>query len=106
MAVELTDSSFQTEVIDSKSAYLVDFWAPWCGPCRLIAPIVEELSNDYAGKLKVGKVNVDDNQAVASEYGISSIPTILIFKDGELKDRIVGALPKAQIKQYIDKHVA
>lgn len=103
--IELSDDSFNGEVIDSREAYLVDFWAPWCGPCRIIAPVIEELSRDYAGKLKVGKVNVDDNQEVAARYGISSIPTLLFFKDGELKERITGAVPKSTLKLAIDKHV-
>lgn len=102
---ELSDDSFNTQVIDSREAYLVDFWAPWCTPCRLIAPLIDELSREYAGKLSVGKVNVDDNQEIAARYGISSIPTLLLFKDGELKERITGAVPKSTLKQAIDKHL-
>ena len=102
---ELTDAVFDAEVIQSGDAYLIDFWAPWCGPCRMLAPIVEELAGEYAGKLKVGKVNVDDNQEIAARYGISSIPTLLIFKGGELVDRITGALPKSNLKLVIDKHI-
>ncbi|MBX7245557.1 MAG: thioredoxin [Candidatus Sumerlaeaceae bacterium] len=102
---ELTDGTFKTEIA-AAPAYLVDFWAPWCQPCLRVAPIVEELAKDYDGKLKVGKVNVDDNQQVAADFGISSIPTILIFKGGELKERIVGAYPKNMLKQAIDKHLA
>ena len=103
MVSELSDTSFETDVIQGGEAYLVDFWAPWCGPCRIVAPIVDELAKEYEGKLKVGKMNVDDNQEVAARFGISSIPTIMIFKGGELKDRITGAVPKATLKQHIDR---
>jgi thioredoxin 1 len=104
-AIELKDASFDQEVIQSSEPYLVDFWAPWCGPCRLIGPIVEELASEYSGRLKVGKVNVDDNQEVAARYGIASIPTLLLFKGGELRERITGAVPKPTLKQAIDKHL-
>lgn len=103
---ELTDSSFDTEVLGSSLPYLVDFWAPWCGPCRMVAPIIDELAREYVGKLNVGKVNVDDHQEIAARYGIASIPTIMIFKGGQLVERIVGALPKPMLKEVIDKHVA
>lgn len=106
LVAEMTDAAFEQQVIQGKEAYLVDFWAPWCGPCRLVAPIVDELAGEYQGQLKVGKINVDDNQEVAARYGISSIPTIMIFKDGELKERITGALPKPALKQAIDKALA
>ena len=104
-ATELQDASFDQEVLQSDQPYLVDFWAPWCGPCRMIGPIVEELAGEYAGKLKVGKVNVDDNQDIAARYGIASIPTLMLFKGGELRERITGAVPKATLKQAIDKHL-
>src|SRR5262245_50191111 len=104
-AVELTDQGFDQQVIQSGEAFLVDFWAPWCGPCKAIAPIIDELAGEYGGKLKVGKVNVDDNQEIAARYGISSIPTLMIFKGGELRERITGALPKAALKQAIDKSI-
>lgn len=105
MVTELTDAMFEQQVIQGGDAYLVDFWAPWCGPCRIVAPIVDELAKDYEGKLKVGKMNVDDNQEVAARFGISSIPTLMIFKGGELKERITGAVPKATLKQAIDKSI-
>jgi thioredoxin 1 len=106
MVVELTDATFQTEVLKSDLPYLVDFWATWCGPCRIIAPIVDDLANEYEGRLKVGKVNTDENQAVAAEYGISAIPALLLFKGGQLQERIVGAVPKNVLKQVIDKHLS
>jgi len=102
---ELTDGNFDAEVLQSPVPYLVDFWAPWCGPCRMVAPIIDELATEYNGKLKVGKVNVDDHQEVAARYGIASIPTLMIFKNGQLVERIVGALPKPMLKQVIDKHI-
>jgi len=103
---ELSDSAFDSEVLRSPIPYLVDFWAPWCGPCRMVAPIIEELAQEYAGKLAVGKINVDDYQQIAARYGVASIPTIMIFKNGQLVERVVGALPKPMLKQIIDKHVA
>ena len=103
MVAELSDAEFDKSVIEDAETYLVDFWAPWCAPCRNVAPIVEELAGEYAGKLKVGKVNIDNHQQVAERYGITSIPTLMIFKSGELKHRITGALPKANLKQEIDR---
>lgn len=105
MAIELKDSTFDTDVIKSGEAFLVDFWAPWCGPCRMIAPVVDEIATEYSGKLKVGKVNVDDNGEIAVRYGISSIPTLMLFNKGELRERITGAVPKSVLKQMIDKHL-
>ena len=96
--LHLTVDSFEDEVLKSPIPVLVDFWATWCGPCRMIAPIVEELAKEHAGKLKVCKLDIDNNQKVALEYGIRSIPSIFIFKDGELVDNIIGAVPKAQIQ--------
>ncbi|GIW62098.1 MAG: thioredoxin [Patescibacteria group bacterium] len=98
-----TDQNFQNEVISSEIPVLVDFWAPWCAPCRIIAPIIEELANEYAGKLKVGKLNVDENQQTAAKYNIMSIPTLLFFKGGQPVDSIVGAQSKEVIKQKIEQ---
>lgn len=103
--ITITDDNFETEVLKSENPVLIDFWAAWCGPCRMIAPIVEELAIEYDGKAKIGKLDVDDNQQTAIKYGVRSIPTLLIFKDGELKDTIIGAVPKAQIVQKLSSVV-
>lgn len=100
--LELTDASFETEVLKSDVPVLVDFWAPWCGPCKMISPIVEEIAGEYAGKIKVAKVNTDDNQQIATKYGIMSIPTLMIFKGGEVSERIIGAQSKKYITEKID----
>src|SRR5690554_6686185 len=100
--IKLTDSNFSDEVENSKDPVLVDFWAEWCGPCRMIGPAVEELAGEYEGKAKIGKVNVDINPVVSMKYGIRSIPALLIFKDGKVVDQIVGAVPKTQIKKQLD----
>jgi thioredoxin 1 len=104
-AVQLTDATFKSEVVDSKIPVLVDFWATWCGPCKAIAPVVEEIAGEYAGKLKVGKVDVDSNQAVAMQYQIRSIPTLLIFKGGAVVEQIVGAVPKKSLIDKLSKHL-
>lgn len=106
MAFEITTDNFQSEVLDSKKVALVDFWAEWCGPCRMIGPLVEELSSEYEGKALISKCNVDDHGDVASQFGIRSIPTILFFKNGELVDRVVGAVPKSVLKQKLDAALA
>ena len=100
--LEFNDANFESEVLNSDIPVLVDFWAPWCGPCKMVDPIVEEIAGDYEGKLKVGKMNTDDNRETAAKYGIMSIPTLLIFKGGEPKERIVGAQPKTSIAEKID----
>jgi thioredoxin 1 len=99
----LGDSNFETEVLKSDVPVLVDFWAPWCAPCRAIAPSVESLANEYAGQAKVGKLNVDEAQAVAQRYNVMSIPTILLFKGGEPIDQLVGAVPKSQLEGMLKK---
>ncbi len=96
-AMELTKENFQTEVIDSDVPVLVDFWATWCGPCRAVAPIIDELAAEYEGKLKVGKVDVDAEQQLAGDFGVRSIPTLLIFNGGKLAEQLVGAVPKSQL---------
>ena len=101
--LELTKENFQSEVIDADVPALVDFWATWCGPCRAIAPIVEELASQYEGKLKVGKVDVDAQQQLAAEFGIRSIPTLLLFKDGKMAEQIVGAVPKKQLEDKVQE---
>ena len=100
--VTITDANFESEVIKSNIPVLIDFWATWCGPCKAIAPIVEDLAKEYDGKVKVGKVDVDDNQQTAIKYGIRSIPTLLIMKNGKVNDTIVGAVPKTQIVQKLN----
>ncbi len=99
---EFTDSNFQKEVLESKEPVLVDFWAPWCGPCRMIAPVVEELASEYRDAVKVGKVNIDDSPTAAQSYGVSSIPTLMIFKAGDVVERFVGVQPKARLQKALD----
>ena len=100
--VEFTDTNFQSEVLQSADPVLVDFWAPWCGPCRMIAPMVEELASENAGSFKIGKINIDDNPSAAQRYGVSSIPTLLIFKDGQPVQSFVGVQPKNRLQQALD----
>ena len=100
--IALTDDNFSTEVLEADVPVLVDFWATWCGPCRMIAPIVEELSDEYAGKAKVCKMDVDAAQKTAAEFGIRSIPTLLIFKGGKVADQLIGAVPKQQITEKLE----
>ncbi len=102
MALELTDANFDEKVLNSDKPVLVDFWAEWCGPCRMVGPVVEELSKDYDGKAVVGKVNVDNNPSISAKFGIRNIPTILFFKNGEIVDKQVGAVPKSVLASKID----
>ncbi|MDZ8030876.1 MAG: thioredoxin [Nostoc sp. DedQUE08] len=104
-AAQVTDSSFKQEVLDSDVPVLVDFWAPWCGPCRMVAPVVDEISEQYKGQIKVVKVNTDENPQVASQYGIRSIPTLMIFKGGQKVDMVVGAVPKTTLASTLEKHL-
>ncbi len=103
--VEAGDSDFDSLVTRSPVPVLVDFWAPWCGPCRMVAPVLEELSREYAGRLSVVKVNTDDNREVAQRFGIMSIPTLILFKNGEQAERLTGAVPKAHLEEVIRKHI-
>ncbi len=100
--VNLTSATWDQEVTEYKGIVMVDFWAVWCGPCRMVAPTIEELAKDYAGKIKVGKLNTDENSDIASKFKIMGIPTIIFFKDGQKVDQIVGAVPKPQLKSKID----
>ena len=103
---EVSDASFEAEVLQSTVPVLVDFWAPWCGPCRMIAPLVEQLATENAGKVKVVKVNIDDSPNAAGGYGVSSIPTLMIFKNGQGIDRFVGVQPKNRLQDAIDQAIA
>ena len=100
--IELTDDNFEDEVIGSDRPVLVDFWATWCGPCRQIAPIVEDLAEEFDGRAKVGKVDVDNNPQTAQQFGVRSIPTLLFFKDGEVADQLVGAVPKKKLTEKLE----
>lgn len=100
--ITVTDDNFEAEVLKSEVPVIVDFWAAWCGPCRMIAPIVEELAEEYDGKIKVGKLDVDDNQQIAVKYGVRSIPTVLFFKDGEVAETVIGAVPKSMFVEKIN----
>jgi thioredoxin 1 len=104
--VEFTDANFSREVLESQVPVLIDFWAVWCGPCRMIAPVVEEIAREYEGKLKVGKVDVDNNSQTAMTYGIRSIPTLMIFKGGKVVEQIIGALPKKSLMDKLTPHMA
>lgn len=105
-ALKFTDDSFEEEVLNSDKPVLVDFWAEWCGPCKMVGPVVEELAGEYEGKAKIGKVDVDNNPETSTKYGIRSIPSLLIFKNGEVVDQIVGAVPKSQLKKQLEAQLA
>lgn len=104
-APAVTDASFKENVLDSDVPVLVDFWAPWCGPCRMVAPVVEEIADQYEGQVKVVKLNTDENPKIASQYGIRSIPTLMIFKDGQRVDMVVGAVPKTTLANTLEKYL-
>lgn len=106
MAFELTDANFQEEVLDKEGLTVIDFWAEWCGPCKMIGPIIEELSTDYDGKALIGKVNVDHNPDLSIKYGIRSIPTILFLKNGEIVDKLVGATTKQVLAGKVEEHLS
>lgn len=103
--VTLTEDNFETEVLKSSTPVLVDFWAEWCGPCKMLGPTLDELSNEYAGKVKIAKVNVDDNQNLAAQFGVSSIPMLLFFKGGQIQSQMLGAKPKSALKGELEKLV-
>ncbi|MER3523803.1 MAG: thioredoxin [Ignavibacteria bacterium] len=104
--IEITDANFEQEVLKSDKPVLIDFWAVWCGPCKMIAPVVEELAREYDGKLKVGKIDVDNNPEVAMRFGIRSIPTLMIFKNGQVVEQIIGAVPKRQVVEKLLSHLS
>jgi len=103
--LHLTDNNFKKEVLESNLPILVDFWATWCGPCKMIAPIIEELAREYQGKIKIGKVNVDENPKTATSYGIMSIPTLIFFKNGKVIAQVAGALNKIELKRKIEENI-
>lgn len=102
MALKFTDSNFENEVLNSEVPVLVDFYADWCGPCKMMAPVIDQLATEYEGRAKIGKLDVDSNGVTAQKYGVMSIPTMLVFKNGEVVDKVVGAIPKPQVQAKID----
>jgi thioredoxin 1 len=102
---EVSDASFDNEVVKSATPVFVDFWAPWCGPCRSVSPIVDDLATQYQGKLKVAKINVDESSVVAMKYQVTSIPTFILFKNGQVADRVLGAMPRSEFVKFIDKNL-
>ncbi len=105
LTLQVTENTFEQDVIYNSNPVLVDFWADWCGPCHMIAPVLEELSDEYQDRLRVAKVNVDENPAIQERFGIRSIPTLMLFKDGELKEKVVGVQSKSQLNGLIDRYV-
>lgn len=103
--IEINDTNFEQEVLKSESVTVVDFWAPWCGPCRKMGPVLDEIASEFAGKVKVTKINTDENLKTAKEFQISGLPSVLVFKDGEAKEVLVGLMPKSTIVQNIEKHL-
>jgi thioredoxin 1 len=103
--LQFDDSNFQTEVLGSSEPVLVDFWAPWCGPCKMLAPTIDELADDYSGKARIGKINTDESRQVAIDHQISAIPTVMIFKGGQVVERVSGLQPKQQLAALLDKHL-
>ncbi len=106
MALQVTDANFESEVLQCDLPVMVDFWAPWCGPCRAMGPVVEELANEFTGRIKVVKMNVDENQATPSKYGIRAIPTLILYKDGEVLEQVTGAVSKSSIKEMISSKIS
>ncbi|NQU68718.1 MAG: thioredoxin [Candidatus Marinimicrobia bacterium] len=104
--ITISDSNFESEVLKSTKPVLIDFWAEWCGPCRMVGPIVDQLAEEYDGKVVVGKVNVDENPSIASQYGIRSIPSLLVFSNGKVEEQIVGAVPKARLQDSLNKYIS
>ncbi|RKO69252.1 thioredoxin [Sphingobacterium puteale] len=105
MALEITDSNFEEVVLKAEKPVLIDFWAEWCGPCRMVGPVVEELAKDYEGKAVIGKVNVDENPEISVRYGIRNIPALLFFKNGEIVDKQIGAVPKSVLNEKLEKQL-
>jgi len=103
--IQLTDDSFEADVLQASGLVLVDFWAEWCGPCKMIAPVLEDIATEYEGKVVIGKLNIDENSDSAPKYGVRGIPTLLLFKNGEIADTKVGALSKTQLKEFLDKNL-
>jgi thioredoxin 1 len=102
---EVSDASFEGDILKSSTPVLVDFWAPWCGPCRTVAPLMDEFANQYDGKLKIAKLNVDESSQVAMKYQVTSIPTFILFKSGQVADRILGAVPRSEFVKFIDRNL-